>query len=254
MMDRVAANPGRMRITPESGDPAFYATLEMADNPSVVGTPLNKANLLTDETATAIGLNSSATPNMAFSYLNSTVKSSKSSADTSFSNMAWKQIGTADLANLTLSSAKKATFTINLAKSISSLSEMIITCEDFVVSTSSYGGNFWCTITFEDTFSTDTDETISFHGSPSAGVYANPGGSRGQGAAHLLFGLDRGPFFASYCSTYSNGAELEDSGSLPLTAILSDQTINGTVSAYPGGGVLNTVSSGTIKVYGRSNP
>lgn len=66
MMDRVAANPGRMRITPESGDPAFYATLEMADNPSVDGTPLNKASLLQDTTAGALGLDGTATVNDAF--------------------------------------------------------------------------------------------------------------------------------------------------------------------------------------------
>ena len=66
MMDRVAANPGRMLITPENGDPAFYATVEMADNPSVVGTPLNKDSLLKDATAALFGLGSDAVPDDMF--------------------------------------------------------------------------------------------------------------------------------------------------------------------------------------------
>lgn len=68
MQDRVSANPGRVLITPESGD-AYYATIERADNPTVVGTPLNKANLLTDATAADYGLTSSATPNTMFQAL-----------------------------------------------------------------------------------------------------------------------------------------------------------------------------------------
>lgn len=62
MKDRVSATPGRMLITPENGQPAFYATVELADNPSVEGTPLNKANLLTDATAALFGLGSDAVP------------------------------------------------------------------------------------------------------------------------------------------------------------------------------------------------
>lgn len=40
--DRVAANPGRVKISPENGAP-YYATMERADNPSEAGTPLNAA-------------------------------------------------------------------------------------------------------------------------------------------------------------------------------------------------------------------
>ena len=53
MQDRIALNPGRVLITPESGEP-YYATLTRADNPTQEGTPLNKANLLTDETEAAL--------------------------------------------------------------------------------------------------------------------------------------------------------------------------------------------------------
>lgn len=43
-VDRVPTNPNRMKITPENGS-AYYATVERADSPSVVGTPVNAANL-----------------------------------------------------------------------------------------------------------------------------------------------------------------------------------------------------------------
>ena len=68
MQDRVSANPGRVLITPESGG-AYYATIERADNPSVIGTALNKASLLTDTTAADYGLDSTATPNDALQAL-----------------------------------------------------------------------------------------------------------------------------------------------------------------------------------------
>lgn len=68
MQDRVSANPGRVLITPESGE-AYYATIERADNPSVIGTALNKASLLTDTTAADYGLDSTATPNDALQAL-----------------------------------------------------------------------------------------------------------------------------------------------------------------------------------------
>ena len=44
-VDRVAAHPGRIKLTPENGDPAFYATMERADEPTVEGTPINAKNL-----------------------------------------------------------------------------------------------------------------------------------------------------------------------------------------------------------------
>lgn len=41
--DRVPQKPGRVKITPESGTP-YYATMERADEPVEVGTPLNARN------------------------------------------------------------------------------------------------------------------------------------------------------------------------------------------------------------------
>ena len=44
-VDRVATYPGRIKLTPENGEPAFYATMERADAPTVPGTPINAENL-----------------------------------------------------------------------------------------------------------------------------------------------------------------------------------------------------------------
>jgi hypothetical protein len=41
--DRVPQKPGRVKITPEDGT-AFYATMERADEPIEVGTPLHAKN------------------------------------------------------------------------------------------------------------------------------------------------------------------------------------------------------------------
>jgi len=66
MTDRIPTHAGRVRLTPVSGD--LY-DLEMADEPTVAGTPLNKATLLTDATAIALGLTNSAVPDDAFQKL-----------------------------------------------------------------------------------------------------------------------------------------------------------------------------------------
>lgn len=69
MQDRVPANPGRVLVTPENGGAAYYATLTRADNPTQEGTPLNKANLLSDATAALFGLGTNAVPNDAFAAI-----------------------------------------------------------------------------------------------------------------------------------------------------------------------------------------
>ncbi len=51
MTDRQPRNAHRVKITPESGGRASFATWEYADDPITEGTPLNKANLLDDEAA-----------------------------------------------------------------------------------------------------------------------------------------------------------------------------------------------------------
>lgn len=62
MLDRVPVNPGRVLITPENGNAAFYATMTRADNPTQEGTPLNKNTLLKDATAALFGLGTDAVP------------------------------------------------------------------------------------------------------------------------------------------------------------------------------------------------
>lgn len=61
MKDRVPTYPGRVRMTPVTGQTNVY-DMELADQPTEAGTPLNKANLLTDATATALGLDPSDNP------------------------------------------------------------------------------------------------------------------------------------------------------------------------------------------------
>jgi hypothetical protein len=44
-VDRVPTYANRVRIVPENGSAPYYATMERADQPTVVGTPINAANL-----------------------------------------------------------------------------------------------------------------------------------------------------------------------------------------------------------------
>ena len=71
MHDRVPTpgQEGRVLITPENGDAAYYAKLVMADNPTQAGTPLNKETLLQDSTAALYGMDSDAVPDDIFSWI-----------------------------------------------------------------------------------------------------------------------------------------------------------------------------------------
>ena len=53
MQDRVSLYPGRVKLEPVTGQANLY-DLTRADQPTQEGTPLNKANLLSDATAAAI--------------------------------------------------------------------------------------------------------------------------------------------------------------------------------------------------------
>ena len=61
MQDRVSQYPGRVKLTPVSGQENVY-DMEWADGATVAGTALNKANLLTDATAALFGLGTDAVP------------------------------------------------------------------------------------------------------------------------------------------------------------------------------------------------
>lgn len=53
MQDRISLYPGRVKIEPVAGQAKLY-DITRADQPTQEGTPLNKANLLSDATAAAI--------------------------------------------------------------------------------------------------------------------------------------------------------------------------------------------------------
>ncbi len=63
MKDRVPKYPGRVKITRSDGT-SEYATIERADEPvsGNEGTPLNKATLLSDDTAAMLGFTTSDDP------------------------------------------------------------------------------------------------------------------------------------------------------------------------------------------------
>ena len=66
MKDRIPTYPGRVKLTPVAGQANVYDMVR-ADEPIEAGTPLNKATLLADQTATALGLDlETATPDKAF--------------------------------------------------------------------------------------------------------------------------------------------------------------------------------------------
>lgn len=68
MKDRVPLYPGRVTLTPVSGQANTF-DLVRADQPTQEGTPLNKASLLKDATAALFGLDATAVPDDALSVL-----------------------------------------------------------------------------------------------------------------------------------------------------------------------------------------
>ena len=68
MQDRVPTYPGRVKLIPVQGQENTY-DMERADQPTQVGTPLNKASLLKDSTAALFGLGTDAVPDDVFTFL-----------------------------------------------------------------------------------------------------------------------------------------------------------------------------------------
>lgn len=68
MKDRVPTFPGRVKLTPVSGQTNTYDMVR-ADSPTQEGTPLSKANLLSDATASELGLTGDPTVDDAFGRL-----------------------------------------------------------------------------------------------------------------------------------------------------------------------------------------
>lgn len=69
MKDRIPTYPGRVKLTPVSGQTNTYDMVR-ADEPVQEGTPLNKNTLLRDATAEALGLTADATVDEALGALN----------------------------------------------------------------------------------------------------------------------------------------------------------------------------------------
>ena len=63
MKDRIPTHAGRVLLVPVTGETNKY-DMSLADEPTEAGTPLNKANLLTDATATALGLDPNDNPSV----------------------------------------------------------------------------------------------------------------------------------------------------------------------------------------------
>lgn len=68
MKDRISLYPGRVKLNPVAGEANTYDMVR-ADQPTQEGTALNKANLLSDETAALFGLDGTAVPNDVLSKL-----------------------------------------------------------------------------------------------------------------------------------------------------------------------------------------
>ena len=73
MKDRVPLYPGRVTLTPVSGQANTYDMVR-ADQPTEEGTPLNKETLLSDTTAEALGLSGDPTVDDAFGALENSVQ------------------------------------------------------------------------------------------------------------------------------------------------------------------------------------
>ena len=86
MQDRESLYPGRVKIEPVAGQTKLY-DITRADQPTQEGTPLNKANLLSDATAAAIKAllasqtEDPATPNVALNILAQAVDAAATKAD-----------------------------------------------------------------------------------------------------------------------------------------------------------------------------
>lgn len=73
MRDRVPRYPGRVELTPVSGQANVY-DMTRADSPTQEGDPINKSTLLKDSTAALYGLGADATPNDVFAVIRNYVE------------------------------------------------------------------------------------------------------------------------------------------------------------------------------------
>lgn len=74
MQDRVPRYPGRVKLTPVSGQANTYDMVR-ADNPTQKGDPINKNTLLKDTTAALFGLGKDAVPDGVFNQIKTLIDS-----------------------------------------------------------------------------------------------------------------------------------------------------------------------------------
>ena len=80
MQDRTPLYPGRVKLTPVSGQANVYDMVR-ADQPTQAGTPLNKATLLSDSTAALFGLGTDAVPDDVLAKARSLITTAQNTAD-----------------------------------------------------------------------------------------------------------------------------------------------------------------------------
>lgn len=253
MQDRVSQYPGRVKLTPVSGQENVY-DMEWADGATVVGTALNKANLLTDSTATALGLTSSATPNTAFSQLNTKINAN----NTKFNNATWKQIGTANISGLSADSS----FTISLSRSLSDLVEIFVFLDNGVCDETNYIRLLY--IDFSETFNPSISgiNTSSYSASNPTPLLSlsssKDDAAPAYGAIHFVFPIGKTKGYFDGVTNYQgyNGSTLlkyNNSCSGIFNAGTTTTVIKGKILSSQTGNTSSVVS-GTITVYGRDNP
>ena len=93
MQDRVPLYPGRVVLTPVSGQANTY-DMTRADQPTQEGTPLNKASLLKDATAALYGLGTDAVPDDALSAINTLIQAAQTTADGKSTIVTGSYVGT----------------------------------------------------------------------------------------------------------------------------------------------------------------
>lgn len=179
MQDRVSQYPGRVKLTPVSGQENVY-DMEWADGATVVGDPLNKNTFLTDATAALYGLGADAVPDDVLEQARSLISTAQSTAD---SVLDFKQIGTANLAG-----TQAGAITINLAHPLSSFKELLIMANG--IRSGDYGGN----ISLVNTFITPGEVDARYSGSsefsppiPNFRINAGTAGYKTSGYLYAIF-------------------------------------------------------------------
>lgn len=184
MQDRVSLYPGRVKLEPVAGQDNLY-DLTRADQPTQEGTPLNKANLLSDATAAAIKAllasqtEDPATPNDALNTLTqaveavATVAAGKCSMETS----TYTGTGTYGSANpTTLTFPEKPT--LLFVFSISGKGFMLMVTDKTPTTVNTivfYNGGTWSSVNLSWQGS-----TLRFYNTQADSMQGNQSGSRYQ--------------------------------------------------------------------------